>query len=136
MTLEAEDSIKKAATIIAAGGLVAVPTETVYGLAADAANDEAVARIFEAKERPQFNPLIIHVADPAMAKRYAEFTPLAEKLADAFGWHGHYIRDAADLEGALETAFNESGPSLVVIPIDYRENNLLTKKLGELQWEG
>ena len=59
-----------------------------------------------------------------------------EKLADAFGWHGHYVHDAADLEAALENAFNESGPSLVVIPIDYRENALLTKKLGELQWEG
>ena len=58
------------------------------------------------------------------------------KLAEAFNWNGHYISDAADLEGALEDAFNESGPSLVVIPIDYRENQLLTKKLGELQWEG
>ena len=87
MSIEAENSIKKAATIIRAGGLVAVPTETVYGLAADATNDEAVARIFEAKERPQFNPLIIHVADLAMAKSYAEFTPLAEKLATAF-WPG------------------------------------------------
>ena len=87
MSTEAENSIKKAATIIRAGGLVAVPTETVYGLAADATNDDAVARIFEAKERPQFNPLIIHVADLAMAKNYAEFTPLAEKLATAF-WPG------------------------------------------------
>jgi len=57
-----------------------------------------------------------------------------EKLAEAFGWHGHYVHNAAELEGALDSAFNESGPSLVVIPIDYRENQLLTKKLGELQW--
>ncbi|MEL7185905.1 MAG: acetolactate synthase large subunit [Pseudomonadota bacterium] len=56
------------------------------------------------------------------------------KLADAFGWNGHYVHDAEDLEGALDGAFKESGPSLVVIPIDYRENQLLTKKLGELQW--
>jgi acetolactate synthase-1/2/3 large subunit len=53
-------------------------------------------------------------------------------LATAFGWHGHVINDAADLEPALESAFGEKGPSLVVIPIDYRENALLTKKLGEI----
>ena len=53
-------------------------------------------------------------------------------LAEAFGWHGHYVTDAADLESSLEAAFNEEGPSLVVIPIDYRENALLTKKLGEI----
>ena len=55
------------------------------------------------------------------------------KLAECFGWNGHYIRDAADFESGLEAAFNEQGPSLVVIPIDYRENPLLTKKLGEIQ---
>ncbi len=54
-------------------------------------------------------------------------------LAAAFGWHGHYVSNAADLEGALESAFKEDGPSLVVIPIDYRENALLTKKLGEIR---
>ena len=55
-----------------------------------------------------------------------------EKLADAFGWHGHYVSDAADLEDKLASALAEKGPSLVVIPIDYRENPLLTKKLGEI----
>ena len=59
--------------------------------------------------------------------------PNWKQLADAFGWHGHYVANAADLERALESAFDEAGPSLVVIPIDYRENNLLTKKLGEIQ---
>ena len=54
-------------------------------------------------------------------------------LAKSFGWHGHYVKNAADLEGELEAAFEEQGPSLVVIPIDYRENPLLTKKLGEIQ---
>ncbi len=53
-------------------------------------------------------------------------------LADAFGWHGHYISKSEELAAALEAAFNEDGPSLVVIPIDYRENPLLTKKLGQL----
>lgn len=82
-----ENKTRTAATIIANGGLVAMPTETVYGLAADATNDRAVARIFEAKGRPQFNPLIIHVTNKEMAERYAEFAPLAEKLARAF-WPG------------------------------------------------
>ena len=54
------------------------------------------------------------------------------KLADSFGWGGQYCHDSADLENTLEAAFNESRPSLVVIPIDYRENELLTKKLGEI----
>ena len=53
-------------------------------------------------------------------------------LADAFGWHGHYVDKSVDLAGMLEAAFEETGPSLVVIPIDYRENPLLTKKLGEI----
>ncbi len=79
--------IKDAAAIIRAGGLVAMPTETVYGLAADAANDKAVAKIFEAKGRPQFNPLIIHVASIGMARRYVEVSPLAEQLMKEF-WPG------------------------------------------------
>ena len=59
--------------------------------------------------------------------------PNWELLAKSFGWHGHFVRNAADLKDELEAAFNEQGPSLVVIPIDYRENQLLTKKLGEIQ---
>ncbi len=54
------------------------------------------------------------------------------QLASAFGWHGHICRKSRDLRGTLEAAFAEEGPSLVVIPIDYRENQLLTKKLGEI----
>ena len=54
------------------------------------------------------------------------------KLAEAFGWHGHFVADSASLAGTLESALHEDGPSLVVIPIDYRENPLLTKKLGEI----
>jgi acetolactate synthase-1/2/3 large subunit len=53
-------------------------------------------------------------------------------LAQSFGWHGHYVRNSAELAGTLEAALSEDGPSLVVIPIDYRENQLLTKKLGEI----
>ncbi|PQA87724.1 L-threonylcarbamoyladenylate synthase [Hyphococcus luteus] len=87
MTVLDHKDIKDAAAILRAGGLVAMPTETVYGLAADATNDQAVAKIFEAKGRPQFNPLIVHVAGPAMAKRYVAVPPLAEKLMAEF-WPG------------------------------------------------
>ena len=80
-------ALERAAALLAAGETVAIPTETVYGLAADATNGEAVARIFEAKGRPRFNPLIAHVSDMAMAERIAAFDPLSRKLADAF-WPG------------------------------------------------
>ena len=63
------------------GEIVAFPTETVYGLGADATNSDAVLKIYETKGRPRFNPLIVHVADLPMAKRYVTFSPLAEKLA-------------------------------------------------------
>ena len=53
-------------------------------------------------------------------------------LAACFGWSGHYCSESTELQATLETAFNEDGPSLVVIPIDYRENPLLTQKLGEI----
>lgn len=79
--------IRRAAEIIRAGGLVAIPTETVYGLAADATNDRAVARIFEAKDRPQFNPLIVHVPGIGAARNHAVPSPLAERLAAHF-WPG------------------------------------------------
>ena len=80
-------AIERAVAELAAGRLVAVPTETVYGLAADATDGEAVAGIFEAKGRPRFNPLIVHVADRAMAERIARFDPLSADLADRF-WPG------------------------------------------------
>jgi L-threonylcarbamoyladenylate synthase len=76
-----------AARALTAGGLVAFPTETVYGLGADATNAEAVARLYEAKGRPAFNPLIAHVSDTAAARALARFDPAAERLAAAF-WPG------------------------------------------------
>lgn len=81
------DMIAKAARAIGEGRLVAFGTETVYGLGGDATNDTAVARIYEAKGRPQFNPLISHVESPEAAFRLGVSTPLAEKLASAF-WPG------------------------------------------------
>ena len=54
------------------------------------------------------------------------------KLADAFGWHGHFVKNSKDLRGVLDKALNEAGPSLVVVPIDYSENMKLTKRLGDI----
>ena len=79
--------LSQAAQILRDGGLVAFPTETVYGLGADACNDMAVARIFEAKGRPRFNPLIVHVADITTARRYVVWNDMAEALATRF-WPG------------------------------------------------
>ncbi|MGH1424415.1 MAG: L-threonylcarbamoyladenylate synthase [Pseudooceanicola sp.] len=81
------DGIAEAAELLRAGRLVALPTETVYGLGADARDDRAVAAIFAAKDRPAFNPLIVHVADTAQAHEFVVFPDAAEKLADAF-WPG------------------------------------------------
>jgi len=76
-----------AAELLARGGIVAFPTETVYGLGADARDDMAVARVFAAKGRPAFNPLIVHLPDLAAAQALCDFTPQALALADAF-WPG------------------------------------------------
>jgi L-threonylcarbamoyladenylate synthase len=80
-------SVATAARYLAAGGLVAFPTETVYGLGADATNAAAVARLYEAKGRPSFNPLIAHVRDIAAARQIARFDATAMALAEAF-WPG------------------------------------------------
>jgi L-threonylcarbamoyladenylate synthase len=82
------EALQRAAAVLAAGGLVAFPTETVYGLGAAALDDAAVAGIFTAKGRPSYNPLIVHVLDAAMAKPLtAEWPSTAEALTQAF-WPG------------------------------------------------
>lgn len=87
-TLQANESgIARAAAILRAGGLVAVPTETVYGLAARADSEEAVGRIYEAKGRPSFNPLIVHVPTIEQAERLAVFSAKARELAQDY-WPG------------------------------------------------
>jgi L-threonylcarbamoyladenylate synthase len=85
--LKTGEAMARALALLEAGEVVAIPTETVYGLAGDATNGEAVARIFEAKGRPRFNPLIAHVSGMAMASKIAVFDALSEKLAEAF-WPG------------------------------------------------
>ncbi|WP_397604754.1 L-threonylcarbamoyladenylate synthase [Sphingorhabdus sp.] len=80
-------AITAAAELLRAGQIVAIPTETVYGLAADAQNPEAVAHIYAAKGRPDFNPLIVHVRDRKAAEKLGVFNATAQALADAF-WPG------------------------------------------------
>jgi L-threonylcarbamoyladenylate synthase len=82
-----DGAIAIAVRLLAEGYLVAFPTETVYGLGADAQNSRAVARLYDAKGRPSFNPLIAHVADVAAAQRLAAFNTAAERLAQEF-WPG------------------------------------------------
>jgi L-threonylcarbamoyladenylate synthase len=93
------NGIEEAARVIRCGGLVAFPTETVYGLGANALDGRAVARIFEAKGRPRFNPLIVHVANLEEARRYGAFSEPAATLAAAF-WPGPLTLVVARREGA------------------------------------
>jgi L-threonylcarbamoyladenylate synthase len=87
LVVAGDTAIAEAARTLAGGGLVAFPTETVYGLGADAGNGEAIARLYAAKGRPAFNPLIAHVASAAAARKLARFDSAAERLATAF-WPG------------------------------------------------
>lgn len=97
--------IASAAALLREGGLVAIPTETVYGLAARADRDESVAAIYRAKGRPSFNPLIVHVADPDAGRKLAHFDERASLLAQAF-WPGALtmvlpVRDGAPIAPAV-----------------------------------
>jgi L-threonylcarbamoyladenylate synthase len=109
-------SIEMAAEVIRRGGLVAIPTETVYGLAADARNGIAVARLFEAKGRPQFNPLIVHVLDVEAARSLAEFDDAADKLAAAF-WPGPLTLVLRRREGSGISDLVTAGLSTLAIRI-------------------
>lgn len=93
-------TVEEAAILLRAGKICAFPTETVYGLGADAASVDAVLAIYEAKARPRFNPLIVHCADMEMASTLVEFSPLAKKLAKL--WPGPLslvlpLREGADI---------------------------------------
>ncbi len=119
--------IARAVTIWRAGGLVAFPTETVYGLGADAENGVAVARIFAAKGRPSFNPLIIHVADLDTARRFATFSDIAERLAQAF-WPGPLSLVLPARNGSGLSSLVTAGLETVAIRIP--ENPLAQKLLN------
>ena len=106
--------IARAAQILRDGGLVAVPTETVYGLAARADSEEAVAQIFAAKGRPSFNPLIVHVSDADQARALVAMEPRALALADRF-WPGPLTLVLPRHENAAVTSSIHAGlPTLAV----------------------
>jgi len=109
-------SIARAAAILQRGGLVAFPTETVYGLGADAASDKAVAAIFAAKQRPQFNPLIVHVRDLEHAQTLAIVTDHARLLAKAF-WPGPLTLVLPRREGACVSFLASAGLDTIAVRV-------------------
>ncbi|QQA43208.1 L-threonylcarbamoyladenylate synthase [Pelagovum pacificum] len=124
--------LAEAAALLGAGEIVALPTETVYGLAADARNGEAVARVYRAKGRPAFNPLIVHVADAEAAAELVEMTDDAERLAAAF-WPGALtmvlpLRDDAGIAPLVTAGL----PTLGVRVPDHPAARALLRKTGPL----
>jgi len=107
-------SIAHAAQLIRAGELVAFPTETVYGLGADATNERAVAKVFEAKGRPQFNPLISHVLGAAQARRLVRWNATADRLAETF-WPGPLTLVLPRIEGSPIALLTTAGLDTVAI---------------------
>ncbi len=107
------DGIAEAARLLAEGRLVAFPTETVYGLGGDARSDTAVARIFAAKGRPSFNPLIVHLPDLAAVETVAEVSPRARDLGRAF-WPGPLTLVLPVIEGAVSPLVTAGLPSVAV----------------------
>jgi L-threonylcarbamoyladenylate synthase len=105
--------IAEAARLLAAGELVAFPTETVYGLGGDARSDTAVARIFAAKGRPSFNPLIVHLPDLAAVEAVAHAGPRARDLARAF-WPGPLTLVLPVIEGAVSPLVTAGLPTVAV----------------------
>ncbi len=125
-----DESIARAGALIRAGCPVAVPTETVYGLAADATNGEAVAGIYAAKGRPAFNPLIIHVADLAMARTIACFPVLAERLATLL-WPGPLTMVLPRAPDALVSDLASAGlPTIAIRMPDHRAMRALIVASG------
>ncbi|WP_407117487.1 L-threonylcarbamoyladenylate synthase [Bradyrhizobium sp. LMG 9283] len=114
--LASEAGAEAAARTLAAGGLVAFPTETVYGLGADAANAGAIAHLYAAKGRPAFNPLIAHVADLTAARRIGRFDARALKLAEAF-WPGPLTLVVPKTEGCPVADLATAGLDTVAIRI-------------------
>lgn len=122
LRLTADDAgLASAAQLLLDGALVAFPTETVYGLGADARQGEAVAGIYAAKGRPSFNPLIVHVADVQSAQKYVEWSAMAEKLAAAF-WAGPLtlvlpLRRGHDLSPLVTAGLSTVGIRIPAHPI-------------------
>jgi L-threonylcarbamoyladenylate synthase len=109
-------AIAEAAELIRGGSLVAFPTETVYGLGADATNDRAVAKIFEAKERPSFNPLITHVGSLESASQLGEFSEPAQRLARRF-WPGGLTLVVPRREGCAVSLLVSAGLDTIALRV-------------------
>jgi L-threonylcarbamoyladenylate synthase len=125
-----EAAIAEAARLILAGQPVAVPTETVYGLAADATNAQAVARIYDAKGRPTFNPLIVHVSDLDSAKRIADLSPVLLDFAKRH-WPGPLTLVAPLKGGSAIAAIATAGlPTVAVRVPSHRAMQALLRAVG------
>ncbi len=125
-----ENGIAEAARLLAHGALVSFPTETVYGLGADARNGEAVAGIYAAKGRPSFNPLIVHVPDIAMARNLTRWNDAAEALAEAF-WPGPLTMVLPLAQGhGLSDLVTAGLPSVAVRLPAHRAAQALLARLG------
>ena len=111
-----EAAVAAAALALSEGGLVAFPTETVYGLGADATNPAAIARLYQAKGRPAFNPLIAHVGDIAAARQIARFDTAATALADAF-WPGPLTLVLPKTQGCAVADLATAGLDTVAVRI-------------------
>lgn len=126
-----EGTLEKAARLLFEGELVAIPTETVYGLAADATNDAAVAKIYSLKKRPQFNPLIIHFAEVEQIKPHVEWNEMAEKLAHAF-WPGPLTLVLKKKSSSSLSLLATAGLETVGVRIPHHEvTSLLIQKAGK-----
>jgi L-threonylcarbamoyladenylate synthase len=122
-------ALDRAAEILAGGGLVAIPTETVYGLAAIATDAAAVERIFAAKGRPATNPLIVHVADAAMARDFAAMWPAAAERVALALWPGP-ISVVVPCGPLIPDAVTAGGPTVALRCPAQRLTRLLIEKLG------
>ena len=124
-----EQAIDRAVAVLRAEGLVAIPTETVYGLAADALSGPAVEKIFRAKRRPATNPLIVHVADLAMARGLTAGWPLAAEQIATHLWPGP-VTIIVPRGPALPDQVLAGGPTVALRCPDHRLTRRLIKKLG------
>lgn len=122
------ETFKQAANLLRQGELVSFPTETVYGLGADAENNIAVAKIFSAKNRPNFNPLIVHLADVNLASKYVQMNELSKKLAKAF-WPGPFTMVLPLNEGSNLSDLITAGLDTVAIRVP--ENNTAHSLLNQ-----
>ncbi len=122
-------ALERAAAVLRRGGLVAIPTETVYGLAADALDEEAVAGIFRAKGRPASNPLIVHVADAGMARSLAGAWPAAAEAIAARHWPGP-VTVVVPRGTRIPDIVTAGGPTVALRCPDHRLARRLIATLG------